>query len=697
MAIDAYALCPCGSGKKFKWCCQPFYGEIEKAFAQHANGQFATALQLMEQLTKQHADNAEVWGRYAELLWENERLDEAEKAIDRALEINPNYAFGHYLRGVFRHNEGEWNGALLLYRKAMEVCSPEQHSLMADIALATTQCHILQQRPIAVRASIAIAQRYAPQEENVQKIFNDYFAEGSPYPAAARRELTLKPAAASSPAERREAWQRALANHTTGKITDAATAFEELTAADDKDASAWYNLAVTHAWLGDDRAALEAFDRYVALETDENAAADAWTLAEVVRFSAGMEEQSDWVQHEVHYTIRDPETVGRVLSKEKRLADPQQSPQRIAATLLDRELPAARDDLALFETPRVAAFLLLVRDQLILLNTDETMIGKARQILEPQLAGAVAGPNFEKRNAAFGQVLQRLLPIRLPAGLNDATAKRLIAGASEQWFEETWLNMPLKSLGNIPPVDAAGHTVLRRKVLGLIRFWEQLIAGALPVPYDFSRLRHKLGIASQAGAAAEDAIAGKAKVDISAMNAAELAAVQPAELSDVDLQLAFQTALRLDARDLAGRFAEQSVGRPVESGQADRFGMFNHLVQLAIDQADHTAAHSWLDAGLKEDCEHNEGRRRNDYELRRAQVHLRAKEPEQAFEVFERLIERSPTNLDLLGRATESMLTARQKTQATKFAEQGLARAKQHGDRDRVGYFEELLAAARKP
>jgi hypothetical protein len=135
----------------------------------------------------------------------------------------------------------------------------------------------------------------------------------------------------------------------------------------------------------------------------------------------------------------------------------------------------------------------------------------------------------------------------------------------------------------------------------------------------------------------------------------------------------------------------------VESGQADRFGMFNHLVQLAIDQADHTAAHSWLDAGLKEDCEHNEGRRRNDYELRRAQVHLRAKEPEQAFEVFERLIERSPTNLDLLGRATESMLTAKQKPQATKFAEQGLARAKQHGDRDRVGYFEELLAAARKP
>ena len=32
MALDPYASCPCGSGKKFKWCCQPIHVQIDRAF-----------------------------------------------------------------------------------------------------------------------------------------------------------------------------------------------------------------------------------------------------------------------------------------------------------------------------------------------------------------------------------------------------------------------------------------------------------------------------------------------------------------------------------------------------------------------------------------------------------------------------------------------------------------------------------------
>ena len=38
MAFDPYDPCPCGSGKKFKWCCQPVYVQIDKAFQQDADG-----------------------------------------------------------------------------------------------------------------------------------------------------------------------------------------------------------------------------------------------------------------------------------------------------------------------------------------------------------------------------------------------------------------------------------------------------------------------------------------------------------------------------------------------------------------------------------------------------------------------------------------------------------------------------------
>ena len=102
------------------------------------------------------------------------------------------------------------------------------------------------------------------------------------------------------------------------------------------------------------------------------------------------------------------------------------------------------------------------------------------------------------------------------------------------------------------------------------------------------------------------------------------------------------------------------------------------------------------DEGEKADCEHNDGRHRNDYELRRGQVLTKQGEVESAREVFERLIERVPSELRYRGTAAEAMLSAKQGSTALRFAEQGLAKAREKNDRDSEQYFMELAAAARK-
>ena len=108
------------------------------------------------------------------------------------------------------------------------------------------------------------------------------------------------------------------------------------------------------------------------------------------------------------------------------------------------------------------------------------------------------------------------------------------------------------------------------------------------------------------------------------------------------------------------------------------------------------AALELVNEGEKSDSEHNEGRRRNDYELRRGQLLMKRGETEAAREVFERLIERVPSNLRIRGSAAESMLSAKQGATALRFAEQGLAKAREQNDRDSEDYFKELVAAARK-
>jgi tetratricopeptide (TPR) repeat protein len=131
MPLDPYVSCPCGSGKKFKWCCAPFYPQVEKAFGQERVGQHEAALQTIRELTKTHADQPAVWGYFAQFLYNTagiQRTDEerakmveqAEEALSQALNLNPNFGMAHFLRGMFRLNEGELIGSLILFRKAAE-------------------------------------------------------------------------------------------------------------------------------------------------------------------------------------------------------------------------------------------------------------------------------------------------------------------------------------------------------------------------------------------------------------------------------------------------------------------------------------------------------------------------------------------------------------------------------------------------
>src|SRR5207302_354367 len=109
----------------------------------------------------------------------------------------------------------------------------------------------------------------------------------------------------------RKQWDEALARAATGKLSDAAHAFEGLTREDPENAAAWYNLGLVQAWLGDNAHALESLDHYVALEPDESQAADAWTLGEVLRSGHGMEDQADYLEHSTLYQMRDPQAVLR--------------------------------------------------------------------------------------------------------------------------------------------------------------------------------------------------------------------------------------------------------------------------------------------------------------------------------------------------------------------------------------------------
>src|SRR5919197_815945 len=192
MTPDLYAPCPCGSGKKFKWCCQPIYVDI-----------------------------------------------------NRALEQDP---FGLWLRALFRYQEGETRGALLLARKAADASDPEARDQFALVYRLIFDCEMRRNCPVAARAALRLVAHYAPADEEVRTAFENVFGEQGRLPLAARRDYPLLSPPPGLAGTRRGA---------------------------PAPPPAWFNLALSRAWLGQNAPALEALDRYLALAPEDATAAEA--------------------------------------------------------------------------------------------------------------------------------------------------------------------------------------------------------------------------------------------------------------------------------------------------------------------------------------------------------------------------------------------------------------------------------------
>ena len=693
MALDLYAPCPCGSGKKFKWCCQPIHVQITRAFQQDAEGQHDVALRTMDEIAAEHGGNPEVWGRKAQLLYQMDKVDEAENALQKAFDLNPNYPFGHLLRGNFRHAEGELAGALLQFRKAASLYHPEAKSILAQIHALIAECELKLNRPVAARAALEIAQRLEPTNEDYRKGLEQVFGDKGRFPLSARREYTFQSPPATTPAERRAIRDKALASAGTGKLADIANAFARLLKDNDQDAAAWYNLGLCRAWMGDNPGAIEALDRYVQQENDASKAADAWALAEVLRCGQGMEDHADYVEHSATLSLRDPQAFVQVLGeleRDRQLVGVQvRQEEGVLTGLILEKVTALTPEMAAKTTPRLGAYLLLAGNVGRLWNVNRENWEKAVNDLRQRAAGTMTEPQFHQGPAHFSEVLSEGLGF--PLGATDETeAKERMTQVCARYLEETWIHRPLLSLNRIPPIDAAGHGTLKKKLAGAIQFLEEC-KELSAIPYDFSRLRNKLGF-GELPAPASDAGA----IEFNVLSAAELAALQAESLTDDQAEQAYQAALKLDARELAGHFAQVLIKRPPRPERPDRFPWYVQLVQQAMAEGNTEAALDFTNEGEKADCEHNEGRRRNDYELRRAQIHARRGDIDQAQETFERLIARVPAEMRYRSSAAEAMLSARQGPRALRFAQEGLEQARKQNDRDSENHFKELLEAAQK-
>src|SRR5262249_5238464 len=248
---------------------------------------------------------------------------------------------------------------------------------------------------------------------------------------------------------------------------------------DEKDAAAWFNLGLARAWLGDNRTALEALDRYVSAEADENRAAEGAALAMVLRQGQGMDDVTDFLENAFVYQVRDMQSCFGLLDegqRDRRFVPFQvnQEQQLITGLILEKK-PALTPELAASQVSSLGAYVLIIGDHMRLWHTNVEALDKARDEVRQRLGAGVNEGRAEKAPASFNDLLADVLGFPLQA-TDEARARELVIQHSQRYFEETWIHRPLKSLGGIPPVDAAGSAPLRKKLRGVVQFLQECSA-----------------------------------------------------------------------------------------------------------------------------------------------------------------------------------------------------------------------------
>jgi hypothetical protein len=424
-----------------------------------------------------------------------------------------------------------------------------------------------------------------------------------------------------------------------------------------------------------------------------------------------MEDDTDYTEFRVYMPVRDPEAVFKLLQvwdQEHRVLAPQADPNgQFFSCLLVEELPNLLDTGTAMA--KVVANLTIANGVLRLWHADPESVKKIATEVRDRINLAVGEPVEGRGPAQFGDITQEALAY--PTRTADvAAAEGKLRDRAAHYFEDVWSHRPLKALGGATPLDAAGSKLLRKRLLGLIKFLDDCLTGVAPRKqvngqvqpievYDFDRLRHKLGAEKQAPGEAPAIHVPeepKAKRDYAAMSAADLATLPVAELSAAELEDAMRAALKLDARELAVRFARAGADKPADPAKPDRYPFYAALIAGSLSEGDTAAALKAAEDGSRYDAEHNAGKRANEFAVKKAQLHAKRGDPDAAAGEFEGLIARNPDEPKFYVTATEAMLSAKQGAKALHFAEQGLAKARATGNRDLEGACRELSEAAKR-
>ncbi len=645
-SVDPYTSCPCGSGQKYKWCCQKVEAYAERAQRMIDSGQFESSLKPLEEGLARNPGNAWLLTRKALVEAHLKKTDEARATLESLLRSSPGHLGAMVLLiRLLLGTEGP-EEAVAQFQRGLGATPEDRRQSLASIAQLLGTSLARAEFPIAAMKHLELAARLGG--EDLERNLAQSIASLKVDPQTTAWEKSpyrLRPVPDGASEAFRKSFEQAMGWAEEGLWSSAASAFELLSAGSAAGAIADYNRGLCSLWVADNDAAIAALRRFVARTRPTPEAVDLEALCQLLEGSR----RGPTVEF-VHLTwpVRDREALIKALESSRYLErgpgrpidrDDEESPPADEFFLLDRPKIEPRPGLTRQDIPIIEGEVLVGPDSVVLETYDDSRLD--RLIDRFTVAAGTAIPPAHPRTKLIEKVSRYLLTLTwqwsLPHGLSNDDATRLEREQRAHVLAEVWPETPNPALGGRSPSQAAKSGDAETALRGALRLMEA--SEPSDELLDWAKVRERLGVAP------EPAIDPRT-LDLDKLHLSRWTLIPAAELDDAKLVELYRRAGEWGLHEVRTKAGRVLVDRPESvRSSVDPLDLFGTLALDAARRRERGEVDDWIARGRKAETE-RPNRRNLEWELIEFQASTLLDGPQVWVPTLVSLLDRCRTNQD---------------------------------------------------
>ncbi|MCS7470697.1 protein-disulfide isomerase [Stieleria sp. ICT_E10.1] len=136
MSVDLYAVCPCGNGKKIKFCkCKDSVGQMDQVLTMIEGGQVVPGLDRLKSILEEHPDAAWALAIRGRLLLDLREYDSLSENAERFIRLQPSNPLALTQRAAALVFSQDVQGATDSLLEALNESGQEVDAFLMDVAL----------------------------------------------------------------------------------------------------------------------------------------------------------------------------------------------------------------------------------------------------------------------------------------------------------------------------------------------------------------------------------------------------------------------------------------------------------------------------------------------------------------------------------------------------------------------------------